>query len=121
MTDGVVITPGLPPERFVVSMGTRIVHRPKCRFVTEPGNTRFPYADAELVDTLPACRVCIPSAKKRRPTRPPAHKHTWGPWRRVAAGGGSPASRRDEDFVGHRRSCDCGAFQHRHKEEEDGR
>lgn len=66
MTDGVVITPGLPPERFVVSMGTRIIHRVKCRFVTEAGSARFPYADTEAVDTLPACQVCIPSAKRRR-------------------------------------------------------
>jgi len=66
MSDGVVITEGLPPERFVVSMGTRIVHRPRCRFVETPGSARFPWADAEAVDVLPACRVCIPSAKKRK-------------------------------------------------------
>lgn len=62
----VVITPGLPPEVFVVSMGTRVIHRVRCRFVTSPGSARFPYADAEAVDRLPACRVCVPSAKRRR-------------------------------------------------------
>jgi hypothetical protein len=118
MSEGVVITPGLPPEQFVVSMGTRIIHRPRCRFVTVPGSARFPFADAEAVDSLPACRVCIPSANKRRPARAARHEHSWGPWRRVAADGGSPASRNDEDYVGLRRSCDCGAFEHRHKETE---
>lgn len=47
-------------DRRVVSMGSRKVHRPECRYVTgTPGSAAFPWADKGAVDLLPACQACL--------------------------------------------------------------
>jgi hypothetical protein len=47
------------------------------------------------------------------------HVHEYGPWQRVDARGGSPASRADDAWAGLRRFCPCGAYQHRSKDSDD--
>jgi hypothetical protein len=45
-------------DRLVLSMSTHKIHRPTCRYVSNPGSGGFPYADEAAVKHFPACRVC---------------------------------------------------------------
>lgn len=53
-------------DRLVVSMSTRKIHRPDCRFVDGVGSGLFPFADTVLVRILPPCGSCLAPTDVRR-------------------------------------------------------